>query len=73
MIEEELPMTGTSTAVELARLSGRIQQVISDHERRLTVLETRQSGAGVKAAAIAGPVLASLALVATIASQLSWN
>lgn len=73
MIEEELPAAGTSTAVELARLSGRIQQVISDHERRLTVLETRSAGMGTRVAAIAGPIVAAAALVMALAQQVSWN
>lgn len=73
ILEEQIPAVGTSTAVELARLSGRIDQVITDHERRLTVLETRQSGAGLKAAAIAGPVLAALALAMSIAGDLVWS
>lgn len=69
-MDEQIPAVGTSTAVELARLSGRIDQVITDHERRLTVLETRQSGTGTRVAAIAGPILALVALALTMVQPL---
>lgn len=73
IVEEMIPSPGTSTAVELARLSGRIDQVISDHERRLTVLETRQAGTGTRVAAIAGPIVAVVALVMTVAQGVTWS
>lgn len=73
ILEETLPAAGTSTAVELARLSGRIDQVITDHERRLTVLETRQAGAGTRVAAIAGPIVAVVALAMSLAQGITWN
>lgn len=73
IVDEQMPAVGTSTAVELARLSGRIDQVISDHERRLTVLETRQAGTGTRVAAIAGPIVAVVALVMTVAQGVTWS
>lgn len=77
MIEEQLPATSAVTniavQVELARLTGRIDQVITDHERRLTILETRQAGTGTRVAAIAGPIVAVVALVMSVAQGITWN
>lgn len=72
MLDETIPAPGTHTAVELARLTGRIDQVITDHERRLTVLETRQAGTGTRVAAVAGPIVAVVALAVAVAQQINW-
>ena len=61
-----------SVAVEVARLTGRIDQVIVDHERRLAALEARAAGSGTKAAAIAAPWLAVAGLLVVIASKIQW-
>lgn len=63
---------GISTAVEMARLTGRIDQVIVDHERRLAALEARQSGAGSRWAGIASPWIAFAALAVLLAGKVQW-
>lgn len=55
-----------NTAVELARLSGRIDQVITDHARRLDALESRSTGAGLRLAAYSGPLVAAVSLVVSL-------
>lgn len=62
-----------SVAVEVARLTGRIDQVIVDHERRLATLEARATAGGTRAAAIAAPWLAVAGLVVVIASKVQWT
>lgn len=61
-----------SVAVEVARLTGRIDQVIVDHERRLATLEARSTAGGTRAAAIAAPWIAFTGLVVVIASKVQW-
>lgn len=62
----------SSTAVEVARLTGRIDQVIVDHERRLATLEARTTTGGTRAAAIAAPWIAVAGLVVLIVSKVQW-
>lgn len=62
----------SSTAVEVARLTGRIDQVIVDHERRLATLEARSTGGGTRAAAIAAPWIAVAGLAVVLASKIQW-
>lgn len=61
-----------SVAVEVARLTGRIDQVIVDHERRLAALEARSTAGGTRAAAIAAPWIAVAGLMVVIASKVQW-
>jgi hypothetical protein len=66
--EESAP----SVAVEVARLTGRIDQVIVDHERRLAALEARAATGGTKAAAIAAPWIAVAGLLVVVVSKVQW-
>lgn len=59
----------TNTAVELARLSGRIDQVITDHARRLDALESRSGGTGLRLAAYSSPVVAAVALAVSVTGR----
>lgn len=61
-----------SVAVEVARLTGRIDQVIVDHERRLATLEARSTSGGARAAAIASPWIAAAAVVIAVLGKVQW-
>lgn len=61
-----------SVAVEVARLTGRIDQVIVDHERRISALELRITGSGTRAAAIAAPWIAGGGLLLVLAGKVPW-
>jgi hypothetical protein len=65
--------TSPHVAIEVARLTGRIDQVIVDHERRLASLEAKSATGGARAAAIASPWLAAVALVIALASKVQWT
>ena len=62
---EETPGT---TAVQLAELTGMVRQVISDHERRLTMLENK----GMRTAAVMGPIVGVAGLLIGLAAKLPW-
>lgn len=66
---DEAPAT---VAVEVARLSGRIDQVIVDHERRLGALEAKQGTSATRAAAVWGPIVAGAALLIMIVDKIQW-
>ena len=61
-----------SVAVEVARLTGRIDQVIVDHERRLATLEARSVSGGSRAAAIASPWIAAAAVAIMVVGKIQW-
>lgn len=64
--------SGPSVAVEVARLTGRIDQVIVDHERRLATLEARSTSGGARMAAIASPWIAAAAVVIAVLGKVQW-
>jgi len=67
------PVTAShSTAVELARLTGKVEQVIGDHERRITALEQRRDNGGTRTAAIIGPYIAGAAVLIVVAGKVPW-
>jgi hypothetical protein len=60
-------------AVQVALLTGKIDQVISDHERRLAALETRAGAGATRAAAVAGPWIAGAGLAVVIIMKVPWT
>lgn len=72
--EETTTIAPVSTlAVEVAKLTGKVEQVIGDHERRIAALERRRDGAGIRVAAIVAPYIAGAAVLFALASKISWN
>lgn len=70
----EPPVTAShSTAVELARLTGKVEQVIGDHERRITALEQRRDGGAQRGAAVWSPIISAAALAVVLAQNIRWN
>lgn len=66
--------TGNITiAVQLAKLTGKVDQVIGDHERRITTLETNQRNAGSRLAGMWGPIVAGLGLLILVAGKINWT
>lgn len=68
-------MQGSATgsiAVQLALLTGKVEQVIGDHERRISTLEARRDGSGTRVAGIVSPYIAGVALVVLLAGKVSW-
>lgn len=62
-----------SIAVQLALLTGKVEQVIGDHERRITNLEQRRDGGATRAASITAPYIAGAAVIIALADKLRWN
>lgn len=60
-------------AVQLAKLTGKVEQVIGDHERRITNLETRRDSNGTRLSSIVAPFIAGAALIVLIADKIRWN
>lgn len=63
----------STLAVEVAKLTGKVEQVIGDHERRIAALERRRDGAGIRVAGIIAPYIAGAAVLLALASKISWN
>lgn len=66
---EEIPMNNNNVAVELARFSGKLDQVIVDHGRRLTALENK----GSKMAGMWSPIIAGIAVTIALADKVNWQ
>lgn len=62
-----------NVAVELARFSGKLDQVIVDYGRRLTALETDRNTRGSKTAGIWSPIIAAIAVLIALADKVNWS
>ena len=71
-VAEHTP-ANVSIAVQLALLTGKVEQVIGDHERRITNLETRRDGGGTRAASMISPFIAGFAVMIVLADKVRWN
>jgi hypothetical protein len=67
--EDAAPAAAGTTAVELARLSGQLQQFMIGVERRLYTLESN----GDRWAGRWSPILAGVALVVALAEKVPWR
>jgi hypothetical protein len=66
------PPTNT-IAVQIAVLTEKVNQVIGDHERRISALENRRDQSGTRGAAIVAPFIAGIALVVLLADKVKWQ
>lgn len=66
------PPTNT-IAVQIAVLTEKVNQVIGDHERRISALETRRDGGATRGASIVAPFIAGFALMVLVADKIRWN
>lgn len=64
--------TDYTTAVELARLTGRVEQMMNDHERRINSLEQRRDGGIARFSQITAPVVSVVALLVVFAEKIQW-
>ena len=72
----ETPVTMTpvtSVDVAVAVLTEKVTQVIGDHERRISALETRNDNGTTKAAGLFAPIIAAIALVVLVADKVNWQ
>lgn len=60
-------------AVQLAKLTGKVEQVIGDHERRITNLETRRDGGSTRVAALFSPFIAGAAVVLIVVDKIPFK
>lgn len=63
----------TSVDVAVAVLTEKVTQVIGDHERRISALETKNDNAPNKTASLFAPIIAAIALVVLVADKVSWQ
>jgi len=73
---QEIPVTTspvTATDVAIAVLTEKVNQVIGDHERRISALETRNDNGPNKTAALFAPIIAAIALVVLVADKVNWQ
>jgi len=66
------PPTNT-IAVQIAVLTEKVNQVIGDHERRISALENHRNGGGQRGASLIAPFIAGFALLVLIADKINWN
>lgn len=72
----ETPVTMTpvtSVDVAVAVLTEKVTQVIGDHERRISALETKDVNGATKAASLFAPIIAAIALVVLVADKVNWQ
>lgn len=62
---------GDTLDVKIAVLTEKVNQVINDHERRISALETRRDNGATRAAAVAAPYIAGAGVI--IAIVLQWK
>jgi len=71
-VAEHTP-ANVSIAVQLALLTGKVEQVIGDHERRITNLEQRNAQGSTRGASLVAPFIAGGALLVMVADKIRWN
>lgn len=67
------PVPVSSVDVAIAVLTEKVNQVIGDHERRITNLEHKSDTGGTRNAAIFGPILAGVAIIVALADKVTWH
>jgi len=71
---ETVPVQSTSNLeVAVAVLTEKVTQVIGDHERRITALETANTTRPTRTASLVSPVIATAAVVLMVADKLPWR
>ena len=66
------PATNT-IAVQIAVLTEKVNQVIGDHERRISALENRREQGATRGASLVAPFIAAAALLVLVADKINWN
>ena len=66
------PPTNT-IAVQIAVLTEKVNQVIGDHERRISALENHRNNAGTRGSSLVAPFIAGAALLVLVADKIRWN
>lgn len=65
---------GTNTLpVMVAVLTEKVNQVIGDHERRISSLENKRDTAATRGSSLASPLIAAAALLVIVADKINWN
>lgn len=69
----ETPQHTSSIEVAVAVLTEKVTQVIGDHERRISALETANTNRGTRGAAIVAPFIATSAVALLIVDKINWR
>jgi len=70
---EVTPVVTSNIEVAVAVLTEKVTQVIGDHERRISALETINSQRPTKSATLVAPFIATGALVIMVADKVKWQ
>ena len=70
---ETTPVVTSNIEVAVAVLTEKVTQVIGDHERRISALETINTQRPTKGAALIAPFIAAGALVILVADKVNWQ
>lgn len=62
-----------SVAIELARLSGSVETMLKEHERRLNELDAKGRGAGARVTQFAGVVISLAAFLFVVLDRVQWE
>ena len=65
--------TDSVVAIELARLSGRVDTLLDQHERRLNELDARGRGAGARIAQVSGVLISLAAFLFVLLDRVQWE